>query len=290
MRTVDTDHSTAEADSGGDPFAFADASGDCAYLDVGEMDLVLGEEDLPVASDFAAKFAEATQSGVSDTGGRKRRAVKPEGVTGLFVTEEDFEPGEEREAFLLIHNHFQVLFSNNFRAAEKHKAIEFFFCHGDREMSLRDAVGAISASIRIDVVRLRLVYEMWLRKFRLGGPIGFESVVGCPEKVRANAAYLAGDVGGCLVEVAWYQPGITVGEVFERAAEMIDSADVKELPWALDRLIEQHIVSVVVGTHSNDLERFLWVTGRNPVLELEERARGNFQRVREGNFTWSRLF
>ncbi len=63
-----------------------------------------------------------------------------------------------------------------------------------------------------------------------------------------------------------------------------------QLRKALDRLIAEHLVAWKSSTYDGQLGEFLYVTGRNPVVALEERARETQQRVRAGNFTWSRLF
>lgn len=160
---------------------------------------------------------------------------------------------------------------------------------------------AIHSDIRVDVVTLRLVYEMYLKEFRLSRAFPFEEVP-CPDRVIGNAAYGFGEAGIWAVESIWRQPGISLNELYalalkefpvskpswnrERDAERIAS----ELKLVIDRLVGDFVVSSRVSAHDGVLGEFLYVTGRNPAEEMEERARDVFLRTRAGNFSWSRLF
>lgn len=223
-------------------------------------------------------------------------------AAGAYLTEDDFEDEVERDAFLLINGYKRTLFDSGYSASERDAAIRFFFASGPFMMRVGDAIAAISKTIRVDVFLLRLVYEMYLRDFRLPHPFPFDEVR-CPDRVIGNAGVICGEEGIWTVCAVWSQPGITGSELFAMAVRDYPrpffhplSAQ-QDLQWvearlrlSMERLISDHVISMKLSAHEGQLGEFLYVTGRNPVLELEERARETRQRVREANFTWSRLF
>ncbi|WP_396334062.1 hypothetical protein [Burkholderia anthina] len=276
-----------------------DALGDLDFEADYDLDPLPGENGLHESSGSAAQFVVAQESDIQDARVRRRGVVPKQNDR---ITEDDFDDDDERDAFLLVNGHKCTLFENGYTAREKAAAIRFFFSESRNDLVLRDALLAISESIRIDVFRLRLVYEMYLTEFRLNEGFGFEAAP-CPDRVIGNAGWICGDAGKWIVAEAWRQPGISKHELLCEAIARMPrpyghplkgNADqhwvVERVNSIVGRLVEEWMIGSKVSVHNGRVDDFLYVIGRNPVLEQEEYMRENHFRPRGLTYAWSRLF
>ncbi|WP_175762043.1 hypothetical protein [Burkholderia anthina] len=297
----DTDPSDPAApnDDRDDPGPNLDALGDLDFEADYDLDPLPGENGIHESSGSTAQFDVAQESDIQDARVRRRGVVSKQHDR---ITEEDFDDEDERDAFLLVNGHKCTLFENGYTAREKAAAIRFFFGESSRDLVLRDALLAISESIRIDVFRLRLVYEMYLTEFRVNAAFGFDAAP-CPDLVVGNAGWICGDTGKWIVAEAWQQPGISKHELLGEAISRMPrpfghqhkgDADEKwvidKVNAVVDRLTEEWMIGTKVSVHDGRVDDFLYVIGRNPVLEQEEYIRENQFRPRAFSYAWSRLF
>ncbi|AEA65779.1 hypothetical protein [Burkholderia gladioli] len=294
------DDQSAEGLGWGDNFELPDAWADLDPETGGNLDAVPVENVLSSPRYALEEFNVASQGDIQVSRIR-RRGMTPAADAGSYITEEDFDDDIQRDAFLLLNGYKRTLFETGYSAKEKNAAIKFFFGRNPSILRASDAIKAIHSDIRVDVVLLRLVYEMYLREFRLNHAFPFDEI-DCPDRVIGNAGYIFGEGGVWAVETIWRQPGISLNELYTHAlisfpcwkprpvgvtqAEWIG----QELKQVIDRLIHDYVIASRVSAHDGVLGEFLYVTGRNPAEEVEERARETFQRTRAGNFSWSRLF
>jgi hypothetical protein len=299
----DSDHrdQSVEGDGCGDDFAFPDSWIESDPESWGDLAPVPMEAAGGTPHHINSEF-DVNSQGDIQVSRIRRRGLSTAAEAAAYITEDDFDDEVERDAFLLINGYKRILFDTGYSTKERDAAIRFFFAENPLQLRVVDAIAAISREIRVDVFLLRLVYEMYLREFRLQHAFPFDEVA-CPDRVIGNAGVICGDDGIWTISTVWRQPGITAIELFEQAVKdfprpflyrLSGEDDVRwveaHLRAAVERLVLDHVISTKLSEHEGQLGEFLYVTGRNPVVELEERARETRQRVREANFTWSRLF
>lgn len=221
----------------------------------------------------------------SFTGTRRRAATKKS--EKIYITHEDFQEGPEQDAFLLIYGYSENLFeSQNSKMlvfnAKKERAINFFFCKTLMGLHLEDAVACIDTSIRIDVLRLRFMLEFWMRDWVL--PLMPITADELPARVELMAAQHGGVIGVELASGAWLEPGITAEKLLQQAADSDDVEVIKQVKKSFIGLVDAYILSISKGK--------VYTTGKNPILELEDKANDpKFnQRGRLANLYWSRKF
>lgn len=222
----------------------------------------------------------------SIVGKRGRAAAKK--TENIYVTHEDFDEGPEQDAFLLIYGYAAVLFNTlqkgefNEGNLKQKRAIDFFFCRSIGGLHLQDAAACIDNEIRIDVLRLRFMLEFWMREWVL--PPMPSNADDLPSRVELMSAQYEGMTGVSLAREAWYQPGLTVAELFERVSEGESDEFKKRANRAFVDLVDNYVLSVASGK--------VYVTGKNPILELEDKANDpTFKsRGRLANLYWSRKF
>jgi hypothetical protein len=226
---------------------------------------------------------------------RRRRPAGSVSKNG-YITHEDFEEGIERKAFLLIYGHAFNLFEG-VKHSLRSQAIEFFFsAPSDDRLTFDDAAAAISSEIRTDVLRLRIVYEFWLRWWILR-PFD-QSSLPVPELIKTAALIHAGEEGQALVSEIWYQPGVEAKEAILRAMEVLEasgkkSVNAQSMIQALSALIKSDfLVSPREREGENgEVLRDLYVTGRNPALAAGMAPRGEELTTRMSlDRGWSEMF
>lgn len=206
----------------------------------------------------------------------------------VYVTHEDFDEGPERDAFLLIYGYAEHLFDGPDKKAfdptdvKKQKALRFFFCHSQAEMNFEDAVACIDNQIRTDVLRLRFMLEFWLRGWSI--PAMPEDADGLPSRIELMAAQYEAMLGVALAREAWFEPGIDAGKLLERVLNGRDEETNKALKHAFKDMVIDYVLSISNGK--------VYVTGKNPILELEDKLNDPSVRVRGqlANIHWSRRF
>lgn len=222
----------------------------------------------------------------SIAGKRGRTAAKK--AERIYVTHEDFDEGPEQDAFLLIYGYAAVLFNTLQRGEfnqgdlKQKRAIDFFFCRSIGGLHLHDAAACIDAEIRIDVLRLRFMLEFWLREWVL--PPMPSNADELPSRVELMAAQYESLIGVSLAREAWFEPGLSVTKLFERTCGCESEEYSKKAHKAFVGLVDDYVLSVAYGK--------VYVTGKNPILELEDKANDpTFRsRGRLANLYWSRKF
>lgn len=206
----------------------------------------------------------------------------------VYVTHEDFDEGPEQDAFLLIYGYASVLFNTLQKGEFKEgnlkqkRAIEFFFCRSIGGLHLPDAAACIDNEIRIDVLRLRFNLEFWMREWVLPPmPANADEL---PSRVELMAAQYESMIGVALAREAWFQPGIAVTELFERVCDGESDKFKEKAQRAFVDLVDNYVFSIAKGK--------VYVTGKNPILELEDKANDPTYRSRGrlANLYWSRKF
>jgi hypothetical protein len=222
----------------------------------------------------------------SIAGKRGRTATKKS--ENVYVTHEDFEEGAEQEAFLLIYGYAAVLFNTlqkgefNEDNKKQQRAIDFFFCRTIAGLHLQDAVACIDAEIRTDVLRLRFMYEFWMREWVL--PPMPSTADDLPSRVELMAAQYESMIGVSLAREAWFQPGVNVQDLFDRVTDGESDGFKKKAHQAFVDLVDNYVLSVAKDK--------VYVTGKNPMLELEDKSNDPAfrSRGRLANLYWSRKF
>ena len=206
----------------------------------------------------------------------------------VYVTHEDFDEGPERDAFLLIFGYAEHLFDGadkkffDANDLKKQKALRFFFCRSQSELNFEDAVACIDNQIRTDVLRLRFMLEFWLRGWQI--PAMPEDADGLPSRIELMAAQYEAMLGVALAREAWFEPGIEAGKLLERVLDGRDDEVNRSLKHAFKDMVIAYVLSISNGK--------VYVTGKNPILELEDKLNDPTVRVRGqlANIHWSRRF
>jgi hypothetical protein len=231
--------------------------------------LVGAEEGDELAPDHIQELSDAAARSLSHS--RKAARKKSELIS---FSEEDFE-GPQRDAFVLIRHYKNLLFGAASKPEDQWKAIDWFFTLQDDGKATFD-VACRAFGARIDVVRLRIHYEFFLRWFVV--PVDFPFLtVSVPDIVAGEIAYIGGEPGQELARACWNRPGITTTKLLE-----IAGTD-KETLSALARLEDKFILS--------QQEEHWYCTGRNPYL-LRQRIselKGHLLSNAGGSIHWSRL-
>ena len=201
-----------------------------------------------------------------------------------------FEEGPERDAFLLIYGHaYNLLQLDNIDARQD--AMHFFYdVANDDRLTFQDAIEVVGggAVVRGDVVRLRFMYEFWLRWFK--PPVmGFEASP-VPDFIEAKSCMVGGIEAGILAGEIWYQPGINIRDAMAKTADICERT-MDEVPSnermksAIDALIaDAYMVSTRPASDGSPTVD-LWLTGTNPTLLIEE---GRL--TSRGTHVWTKFF
>jgi hypothetical protein len=161
------------------------------------------------------------------------------------------------------------------------EAIRFFFAADASESEITFGLCCDVLQARVDVLRLRMQYEFWLRGTVFTGPCNFLAVT-VPRTIAGEITHYGGDEGYALAREAWVQPGISGEELMGSVMEL-DGFSLRALRAALEHLEARCLLSCAAGRW--------YVTGRNPLLlAIRGDNRYGVEVVRGGSFYWSRLF
>ena len=288
-----------EDDAVGDPFPDLQGGPEGSLF----LDTLDGEVPLQESPVFGEKLNDASSNIISLAfrGLEKRRGQsKKAGIkTEVYITHEDFEEGYERDAFLMIYGHAYNLFepdtsrSKEDQAVSAARALDFFFCLSDDDVTFEDAANALSngyafeEQVRIDVVRLRFMYEFWQR-WKVIPTLGPLSCL-LPSRVEALAAFHGGIEGTILCKEAWQSPGIEIHELIDRAIYVLGdrhfyqgTTPQESLMTCLDNLLIEYVLSARGGN--------IYVTGKNPQRMIEDRFKDKKIPGEQATIWWSRLF
>ena len=264
----------------------------------GEVDYSLAEDALAARMDYSE---ESDDVEVEDLSGafRPRKKVGP-AAPDPIVDEWWFPEGVERDAFCLIRDH-----AKNLRLGQpeltgrqlewRADALAFFFAEPSlQHYRLDECVMALDESIRPDVVRMRLAYEMLERWLVL--PVMIDDCVALPSVVRDRLYAEDRILDEAICEQVWCQPGIESQRLLPRVAAVVraDRYLTKHVPeHELDTAfmtsrLEALVHEGTIGAYFNNC----YLVGRNPRAEADARARSARTSASLGGdlVSWSRLF
>ena len=235
-------------------------------------------------SDAESAIIRLVEGKTRNAGGRAA-ASKTEKI---YITHEDFDEGPERDAFLLIYGYAEHLFST--KAGEsfdrddrkKIKALRFFFCKSLSEFHFEEAASCIDGSIRVDVLRLRFMYEFWVRGWKL--PALPDDADPLPSRIVLMGARYETMLGVSIAREAWYEPGIEAADLIARVLDGRDDAILEKIKKAFSDMVLDYVISLN-GTQ-------VYLTGKNPILEFQDKINDPTVRVRSqlASINWSRRF
>lgn len=265
----------------GDLLEDPDAGPDCEFDPDLSLAVLGGEDPLALSLDRVAQLRHASQSALSVP--RRRGPVQALTGSGHF-DEEDFEPGVERDAFLIVRSFSDRLFQP--RSVEDiAAAIRWFFTIGEHGQISFDLCCRV-LEVRPEVFRLRCHYEFFLRDVMFTSPLPFETVP-VPSVVSRELAFFPGELGQYLASCAWRQPGIEHAQLLYLARSFFSRTDeaafAVEVNAALDYMESKYYMSHQHGWYT---------TGRNPMRlrqDCEVRMGRGWAAV-GGSLSWSRLF
>ena len=241
----------------------------------GSLDDFLGEDGTGESSGLAKELALA-QEGLGSVS-RRRGSLE-------VVTVDDFDPGAQQSAFLIVKANKEALFSRRVRVDQRRRALEFFFMDrvGDARVGFADCCEVLEA--RVDVLRCRIQYEWYLRGTVFLHPFPFE-VCDLPEPLFNPVHFVGGTLGYELVSQVWRHPGVhtdtLVQSVFSQQPKPDDRLG-SDLLVSLRRLESDGVISHVHGWH---------VTPRNPLGKSMARSDHlNMSTIFGGTVSWSSLF
>lgn len=236
------------------------------------------EDDSELPPGMVHALDNAAQHHVSNAEARKTGVAKRHSIT-----EEDFEEGAPRNAFIIIRSQATNLFSKDPRIQKRRpEAIDFFFTRIDNGEDATFDLCCDVLDTRADVFRMRIVYELWLRAVQFTNPMPFETVP-LPEIVQNEAYLLCGPVGLAVGNAIWNWPGVDEETIYARCEHLGHSRKDSEL--ALQRMYDELILSELMGGW--------YLTGRNPVRQSmrdQTRFGGKSVQMITQTVHWSRLF
>lgn len=236
------------------------------------------ENDSELPQDLVNALDHSATHHVSHTKERK---------TGLArrtaITEEDFEEGAPRNAYTIIRAQAANLFSKDPRSQKSRpEAIDFFFTNIDNKEDVTFQLCCDVLDTRPDILRLRIVYEFWLRAVQFSNPMPFETVP-VPDVVVNEVYMISGDVGLAVARSVWNWPGASSDVIFERCARYGHKD--QDIKIAIGRMQDEFILSEIIGGW--------YLTGRNPVMQSmrdQTRFGGKAVQMMSQTTHWSRLF
>lgn len=237
------------------------------------------EEDCGSTPWANPEFAEAALSGLSDP---RKRGGKVPAQPLTKVTEEDFPPGPQRQAFVVLRHFAHQLCTKKTEPLDRILAARWLFSSIDkREISFDLCCRLLTA--RADVVRLRLQFELWNRWIIFAEPIP-RVVVPVPDILFDEIQQVAGLAGHSVAQSAWERPGIPLNELLLEASGREKLADVPQAYLAAVSELEQRRIL-------SPKDNGYWLTGRNPTLAASDAQLLHSQpTVRGHSVTFSQLF
>lgn len=209
------------------------------------------------------------------------------GKTGLArrtaITEEDFDEGAPRNAFMIIRAQAANLFSKDPKIQKRRPdAIDFFFTNLDNGEDVTFRLCCDVLDTRADVLRLRITYEFWLRALQFTNPMPFETVP-VPEVVVNEVYMLCGEDGIAVARAVWNWPGASIDMIIERCLHLGHLQ--KSIEHAITLMRDEYILSEIMGGW--------YLTGRNPIMQSmrdQTRYGGKSVPMMVQTTHWSKLF
>ncbi len=247
---------------------FGDISEDFDFSDFLYEENIFGTSEVDLSSfDSALRDIQKPGKGLG-----KRSALES-------YSEEDFEDGAPRRAFILIRYYKNAIFKKDTNIKNILEAANFVFG--------RTIVGEMNfdlccetLDVRRDVLRMRFHYEFFLRWMVFPAEFSF-MIDPLPKIVENEILMYINEDARALAYEAWVQPGIKVEEMFNRANEGLDKpySDINMNRW-LHAMEERHLMSESAG--------HWYLTGRNPLIKRIETMHSSAADERGGTINWSK--
>jgi hypothetical protein len=266
---------TFEGISGGAFFDDLDPGFHPDDQDSGGLDLGVHQGDFQISHHASQAFGSPSQSRIPYVKkGRRQKNVTEN------ITEDDFNEGAERNAFLMVMHFAHKLLHKKSTPKATREGLAFFFADDLDPEAISFELCANVLAIRPDIIRLRIQYEWWMRGTVFTGPFDF-ATVGMPKLLEGEILYHSLSLGHALTREVWVQPGISTEELFEYIGTTVNCSTSKMVE-AMDSLSENFILSKSSGWY---------LTGRNPMLmNMNSSAFQPSAKVSGGSVHWTRLF
>lgn len=233
-----------------------------------DMANVAPEDSDSESLDTDPQFDFATFSDLPDD----RGADRPRQRRVNRITEDDFDTEEERNAYRLVKDQVNLLFSDKRKDIQaRTQAVQWIFGRLADEYGATMDLCCEVLNARKSITQIRIHYEFWKRWIVFPFELPFE-ISPIPTALRHEIRYLSRealvsngfiadpDEGLYLAQEAWIRPGISTQELLTRASGKNDIYPF--MPVILSTLESRHILSSRTDSW--------YLTGRNPMLAYEE--------------------
>lgn len=201
------------------------------------VDLVADQVDpaRPHYSDAELDFA--AQSYLSNP--RKARRRRRIGIYIPTFTEDDFEEGPQREAYLLLRDNVRACYLSNPGERDREFALRWVF-EGDDSTPFSFDLCCRVLSTDPQVLRTRLQYEFYLR-WKVATHAFNEYAAPLPERLYSHAWFAAGSDGALITALVWSWPGIDADTLSARMGKQ-KPIEPSRFMGLLERLDEQGVL------------------------------------------------
>lgn len=179
------------------------------------VDLVGDEDDRNRPHYTDAELDFAAQSYLPNP--RKTRRRRRIGVYLPTFSEDDFEEGPQREAFIMLRDYVRACYLANPSDRERDFALRWVF-EGDNSIPFSFDLCCRVLSADPQILRTRLQYEFYLRWKVAMKPFS-EACAPLPEHLYSHAWYVAGSNGALVVALIWSWPGVDMGSLYPRLTD-----------------------------------------------------------------------
>lgn len=256
----DNDPSVSDG-SVGNIFDLVDAG---FFGDIGN-DLVLcvvpDEEDIGRPQVDSEELVYTPLSHLSDARKRRKRQQQT-----LSISEEDYEEGPEREAFLMLYERIRACYMKQTSPDTRQQAIKWVFSREDNGISFDLCCRALG--VRPEILRLRLQYQFFLLWFVFPNPFPFLAI-GIPDIIEGEILYRFGEEGFDIAKQCWLWPGVSRLDLL---ASLEGRFTAHQYQVAIEKMDQ-------LGVLSEYGDRW-YLTGRNPSVYGKNSA----------TFRWSSLW
>lgn len=237
------------------------------------------EEDIGSTPWTDPEFAKAALRGLSDPRKKGGKITPP---TLTKVTEEDFPPGPQRQSFIVLRHFAHQLCTKKTEPLDRILAARWLYSSMDKREISFDLCCKLLTS-RADVIRLRLMFELWNRWIIFSEPIP-RVVVPVPDILFDEIQQVAGIAGHAIAQAAWEWPGIPLQNLILDASGR-DTLD--KVPQAYFTAVSELEACRILSPKDN----CYWLTGRNPTLAASDAQLLHSQpTIRGSSVTFSHLF